>query len=438
MILSNRELAAAFWVCLFLGWVFAYRETRGSACAVVRASFHHLILASLALAGLYIALCVRLLAWGGLWTVANLKTTLFWAFGFAFLSMMNASKIDEDTAYFRKALRETLALTVAITFLVDSFTFSLLTEIILVPVLVLVTVMQAMSQSKPEHAQVESLMTWILMIISVVFMIHAGVEAARQFRDFATLDNGRDFLVPILLSLLFLPFLYLMNIYQVYEQVFAGLRWGIGDEKLRRYAKWRAFLTFGSSLAFLKRWRRLVLMESPADRRGIDLTFAELRVIRRHERSAPLIAPEAGWSPYLAKDFLTAEGLTTEDYHRSFDTWRAASRIEKLGKPYSLNTITYYIDGNHGAATELTLEMHIFDTAEEGVEIADKRFGALAGKLLIAAVGIEAARNLGKQLDDAETFDRMEAGCRVLLKKNSWDFPNRSGYEREFIISRGA
>jgi hypothetical protein len=59
--------------------------------------------------------------------------------------------------------------------------------------------------------------------------------------EFATLDNLRRFLVPILLSLAFLPFVYGVAVFALYDSLFSRLDWKPGGKELPSYAKRRIF-----------------------------------------------------------------------------------------------------------------------------------------------------------------------------------------------------
>src|SRR4051812_26721039 len=112
MQLTNRETAILLWLTALVILGLRKPSVRAPAIAIVRTLCQRAVLTVLGLAGIYIAACIKLLAWANVWTINNLKTTILWSLGFAFISIVNISKIEEDPAYFKTVLRETLSLIV--------------------------------------------------------------------------------------------------------------------------------------------------------------------------------------------------------------------------------------------------------------------------------------------------------------------------------------
>ena len=432
---STREIAAGFWFAALFVWV-SYQA--GSALlAVLRAMLGRSILGVMAVALVYIAGSVKLLQTVGLWTASNLKTTTLWAFTVGAISVFRANKIDENPQFFRQMLRETLSITVLIQFLVDTYTFGIFTEFIMVPVIALLSMMLAVAKPDLKSRPVASLLEWILVFVGFVYVAHAFNEAWNHWQELKSLDTAREILVPIALSLLFMPMLFGLNVYIVYEQIYRGLDWAIDDCRIRRYAKWRAFYTFGANLDLLKRWRRLAVMEHPTDKCGVSALFEEVISTHRKEMSPSVVAPSHGWSPFTAAKFLSDEGHATDDYHRSFDTWSSASRAETLGKTYSLNNITYRVEGSADIATELSLELRVYNpiNGEEGTsEFADDRFGKLAGLLLKAAIDESSLQQFKDQLGDGTQFQITTALHDIRMTREDWTHGS-GGYKRELIIA---
>lgn len=389
------------------------------------------MLAAIAVASLYIGACIALLAWRDLWTITNLKTSILWVLTFAFVTMFDMSRITENSTFFRKTVRDTLSATVVLTFLVDSYTFSLPVELFIVPIVTFLALLRSTTSSNPEHKMVDRLIGWILAISGLIYVCYATYQATMHFREFATFDNARELMIPIILSLMFLPFLYGLSIYVAYQQVFAGLNWKIKDARLLRYAKCRAILTFGLNLDFLKRWRRLILQNDPTDKDDIRQSIEQIRLIQKREKHPPEIPPNEGWSPYVAKQFLTSENFITDDYHASFDSWWCSSQPVKVNDSI-LNTLTYYVEGDERAAKKLTLELTV-SKAEHASE-ADDHFFRLAAILLVAATGLEVAIRLSEMIGSAETANLLEGNRRIQLTKEEWQRGQNHSFERNLVI----
>lgn len=281
MELNNREIAVLFWLGLFLAVVLLQKDVRRAFWGVVRAFCQPIILLALAVATAWITVCVAGLKHIGFWDWSNLKTTLVWAVTFAFVTMFDVSRISEDRTYFGKTVRDIIGATALVTFIAELYSFSLALEMLLVPLLTLVSLLQVVAKAKPEHAAVDKLMQSILIVAGLSYFGYGLYRIATDFSAFATGDTLREFTTPILLSLLFLPFIYGFSVYVTYESNFARLNWLMEDKKLRRWAKLRAALAFGLDLDLLRRWSREVVRIQPSNKGTVKDTIRSVKLLKR-------------------------------------------------------------------------------------------------------------------------------------------------------------
>jgi hypothetical protein len=435
MDLTNREIATLIWLAIFIAGACSIRTVRQGLGVVFRILFGRPILGVLISALFYITLCIFALERLGLWEFENAKTTLFWGFSFAFLSVLDFKRLMEDRMFFRSILREILSLTVILVFLADSYTFGLIAELVIIPIATALAWVQAIPAKKPEEQRVQGFVSNLLALLGIGYLAHSAYQAYVDWTDFATISTARDFAIPLLLSLMFLPFLYWLRLRATYEQVFTGLNFAISDKKLLAYARLRSVLAFRQNLDLLKRWRRMMLVEQPTNKRAIRDSFDELRLLRRIEKDPPHVPPEEGWSPYAAKQFLEAEGIETDDYHRSFhDEWRCSSPPVKVSEGPFEPTITYYVSGSASAAKELALELNVFHC--EDPTAADERFGRVVAILLGRASSPQIAREIAQAMGDGETADVRSDNVRVQLTREDWSTNSGVSYERSFTITR--
>lgn len=84
------------------------------------------------------------------------------------------------------------------------------------------SVFQVLSERKPEHAAVHKLSSAILITAGLLYFSHGVYGAAKNFDNFSTWSNLREFFVPIFLSLLFLPFIYALSVFATYEMTYSA------------------------------------------------------------------------------------------------------------------------------------------------------------------------------------------------------------------------
>lgn len=164
---------------------------------------------------------------------------------------MNTNKID-STEYFKKVLIDAIKWTIAIEFIVNFFTFSLTKEIILVPILVFSAMMQAVASFKPEHKQVEKLFKFLLTGFGVIVFFFSLYKTIELHNKLFTIDNFKSFLLPIFMTITFLPFLYLFNLLIKYEELWVRLNFTIRNKTDRQRIKKQILLVANFNINLLE------------------------------------------------------------------------------------------------------------------------------------------------------------------------------------------
>lgn len=184
----------------------------------------------------YRTLCFLYFYKVGLWNVAFLKDTIIWTLSFGFVSLVNINKVN-DTKYFKNVFFDAIKWTIAIEFVVNFFTFSLTKEIILVPTIVFSAMMQAFASFDPKHKQVETLMKNFLMYFSIFVFLFLLYKTIEKHSELFTVDNLKSFILPVFLTITFLPFMYFYNLLIKYEELWVRLKFSIRNKKIRQRVK---------------------------------------------------------------------------------------------------------------------------------------------------------------------------------------------------------
>lgn len=430
---NNREIAILLWTAVIISLLVLKADVRKSAAAVVRAFFQRMIVLSLISAAIWTCLIIWVLFQCGLWQWVNFKTTLVWAVSFALVTMFDINRISESDTYFGQTLRDTINATVVVAFIAESYSFSLLIELILFPVLLLVAGMMVVAEGNPKHAQISKLCYAILIISGLTYFGYGLYQAAMNFSDFVTWSNFREFFVPILLSLLFLPFIYAFSVYVTYESNLLRLNWLMKDENLRRYAKYQAIFQFGFSLELLRRWARDITANQPSNKKDVLASIAETKSRRERERNPPQVPQNEGWCPYAAKDFAINIGLPTSDYHPTSDgQWFASSKLLELESDGIIpNNLAYYIEGNAHAAKRLKINLHINNSAVSAT--SERIFQNACEVLLHAALG-GLPDNLHERIKKNDVIDEVIGGRHIYLTRKYFSGGISDGYLKTLTI----
>ncbi len=177
------------------------------------------------------------------WKGTFLKDTVFW-FCFTGIGIFFGSVTsDNKENIFRRTVADSVKVVVLIEFLVNMYTFPLVYELAVVPVVVVIAMMDAVAQTDKKYASVTKLTAGILSVVGLLAVGFAVFKAILNYDNLRSADTVRDLLLPPLLSVLFLPFVYSMLVFTKYELIFVRLGFGSeNDPTLKRYAKRRIIM----------------------------------------------------------------------------------------------------------------------------------------------------------------------------------------------------
>jgi hypothetical protein len=430
--LSNREIATLIWIGLFLTWTLAMPKFRQPLGRVIGAFFQPVILRVVAMAALYIMGTVGLLKWRGIWTSDFIYSTLNWAITFALVTMFEAHKLASDNRRIGKIIRDVMSVTAVLIFIIELHSFSLVVELIALPVLTVITLMHELAKMKEEHAAAEKLLGAILAIVGLSYLGISLWQTWVGSEEINGLNTLRAFIIPILLSLLFLPFLFGLGVYMAYERVFASLSVWM-DSKLLKYSKWQAVLRCGTNLDYLERWQRAVQRERPETEEAIRKLFEDVRAVLQREKSPPEVEPTDGWSPWSAKDFMRTFELETRDYHQGYEgEWFAETNLKPFGTGFPRNNIAYYIKGEVCCAKQLKLKLNV-NAPAHAVE-ARALFAQAALYLLLKASHTAPNQRIERKIKALEDFEIASNPHTISLKREDWSRGTRREYDLVFKI----
>ncbi|MGA9045267.1 hypothetical protein [Sulfuricurvum sp.] len=252
--LDNRETAIAVWLCIAITWMIYNKDVRKSLVDVLKAFFVKQIIASTFLMALYIFIMVLFLSWVGIWNDSQFKATLVWSITVGLILLFRVNKISEDKTFFARAIRENFKLTIIIDFIINLHVLSLWIELILLPITALIAGVLAIAETNEKYIVVQKLMNSIAAYIGLSLLAYACWQVYVHFNQITTFETLRSFVIPILFSILYLPFIYIAIVYIAYENVFVRLQFVIKDTSLHSYTKRQLLLNFIFNTQLLPIW----------------------------------------------------------------------------------------------------------------------------------------------------------------------------------------
>ncbi|MDO6501216.1 hypothetical protein [Photobacterium sanguinicancri] len=436
-IFNNRELVIALWVVAISFYVLKspkMKDVRKSFKRVIEAFFVKTIMSVLSLMIIYMGTIVYMLSEMGLWNVEQVKNTLFWGASVGLMSLFKLETIKTDENFFKHSVVGNLKLLALIQFVVSVYSFPLLGEVVLVPLLAFIGAMLAIAGTDEKYVAVKRLLEYLLSTFGLLVIGYTIYMLITNFGEIAKEKTLYDFIVPPLLTLFYLPFIFIMMVYSTYEQVSVRLRYSIKSNWLRYTALTCAFLLFNCRTRLLERWSSHVAKNNINSCGDMFKTFAHIHKVRRAEKHPLDISPEDGWSPYEAKEYLSNKGLKTGFYNNQYgNEWVALSPMHELGDGLIPDNIAYYVEGSQDVAITLKLKLNINDKSRE--VIALNELSEMAELLCQSSLKLPLSENMKNAIMCAEQLVEVYGNKQVSLIRDEWPDHVFSGYDVKFVVS---
>jgi hypothetical protein len=233
----------------------------------------------------------------------------------------------------------------------------------MVPIAVFIGGMLAFSERKPEHRQVHKLMNGVFIFLGLISLAAVIVHLFYHYTDYLNRSTLIQFVMPLFLSLMFVPLLYGIAMFTHYETAFVALKRQFRLPGVYKYAMFKAMLRFHGDLEGMERWKRMVFSKNLQTREEVGEAITLVKTLQDAEQNPHTVNEGLGWSPYQVKDLLVSRGIETPDYRNIMDEeFCAISFPFKLtDDPIFSDTITYMVLGEQLVATELHLGLKVYN-----------------------------------------------------------------------------
>lgn len=272
-IFSNREISIIIWLAIFFLFTFNKKSVLKSFGHLISTFFQEKIIDIVLLMIIYVELIIFGLTLIGFWEPSLLKDSLLWIAFAGFPLLMKTNKINSEQNYLNYIFRDSIKGIVIVEFIANFYSFSFITELILIPIMTLVIAMQAFGSEKPEHKPVLKLLDKIVSFFGLIVLIYTVYRISQGFGDFANLTTLKSFLFPIILTILFLPFLYFVALWSLYEIMIIRVGSRLKKNKHKRYLKKKMFMTFTLNRKKLRKFQQEMGFEPITNKKEIKRTL---------------------------------------------------------------------------------------------------------------------------------------------------------------------
>lgn len=221
--LNNRHWALLLWLAVLSIWVMTKPDIRKSIGRVARSLFSKKLL----------PIWVGYLGWVlllilgarriGLWDSSLLPDTFIWLFVAGWGLFGSFAKADSEPEFFRTHLAQIIGISLLAEFVVDLAVLPLIWELLLVPLVVVLTGVEIVARRNEDGASVSRFASGCLVFIGFALLAAGLVSVVVNWDSLDVSALLRQLALPIWLSVLVLPYVYLIGIYAAYETVFTLL-----------------------------------------------------------------------------------------------------------------------------------------------------------------------------------------------------------------------
>lgn len=237
-IFNNREIASGIWLLIIFIFMIRKKDIRHSLKRFFKTLFNKKILISFIFMFISTAIIVLFLYHINFWDISLLKDTIIWFLFSGIVTCVNAITSRSDKNKLKKIIYENLKVLILIEFIINYYTFPLIIELIVMPIITVIFLLDVFTDNKEKYSSVKKLMKTLQTVIGFFLIYYFISNLVSSYQGFISYNTLKSFLLPIILSLFFLPFIYLFLLYAKYDMIFIRLKMGSSKSKeLTKYAK---------------------------------------------------------------------------------------------------------------------------------------------------------------------------------------------------------
>ncbi|MCB9207564.1 MAG: hypothetical protein H6611_09715 [Ignavibacteriales bacterium] len=262
IVFDNRELAFLIWGIVALVFILLNKAFRPPFLEIFKILLSGNIVITTIFMFLYVVILVYGLHWITFIDASLIKGTIFWIMFVALPSFFNANEANQETNYFKNYAKNNFKIILILEFLTNLYVFNLFIELLIIPLAIFIGGILGVAETKKEFLNVKKMMDYMLMVLGFASIIYVIYNILNDFNSFSNFENLKSFLLPIILSILFIPAIYLQALFipAIYlqalfiniESTFLRLNFLCDDKSIKKYAKIKIFFFCNFNLAKAK------------------------------------------------------------------------------------------------------------------------------------------------------------------------------------------
>ncbi len=278
-IFSTRELAIALWIVIILVLCVIWNKTKSSIWSVIESIFCKQFLRLYLFIIAYTALIIYALYLIGYWNWFLMKDSFL---SMIFIALVSCFKIvcnKDRIKFLKKLIADAIKWTAIVQFITSTYIFNFFVEFIVLFILAFIGCLSAVAEREEKNKVVVKLCNTILIIYSLISIVFSLNQAIHHYQNFITINTLKIFLLPIIMSLLYMPLIYCFAMRCLYEEIFVRLKFIVKeDNKLMPYFKFKARINYCFRLHKLEKFRvsAMFARELFSSKQDIDNFFNDM------------------------------------------------------------------------------------------------------------------------------------------------------------------
>lgn len=318
-IFNSREISIGIWLLIVFICSLFKKTFREFYKNIITIFFSRKIIIPFTLMIIYVIISIYLLSINKLYPENQIKNSVLWFISSASITFFKLSRIKNPKKFFLTALKDNFKIIILVEFIISFYTFGLIIEIILVPFLFLIIYLKAIAEFKKENQEILPLINFILSTISIITIVFTVYKLYTSNDSFLQNKTFYDFIIPIRLSILIIPFHYFLYKYISFESIYIRTQLTLKNKKLINYGFIKGLISFRFNVSKINRWLFKVNMEQIKTKKEIRDSIFEIKKRILIEKNPPIINKYQGWSPHSIITFLKSKSIRMGDYKECSD-----------------------------------------------------------------------------------------------------------------------
>ena len=240
---SNRELAIIIWGVIFLGYALYNKGLRDSLMRLLRIFYGYKLVTIRLILYLQIGGLTYIMFRTGVFSHYSLIKTVVEYSLFSAVVLLYES-ISDPSEQIRKTLLHYLAATTILTVYLNSFSYSLIAELILLPTVCFLIVLITYAQYKtdPQYKTASGCAAIILSLLALSGIGYVIYQSIHCQPEIIMEGLAREVFVPLVMTCFLIPYVYFVAVISKYESLFVRLDVRRKNEKNvsgNHYRKWK-------------------------------------------------------------------------------------------------------------------------------------------------------------------------------------------------------